>query len=80
MHYVYLIRSESHPDEKYIGLTSDLKKRLAQHNAGNSVHTSKYVPWKLISYHAFADRSTAQEFEYYLKTASGRAFANKRFW
>jgi len=44
------------------------------------VHTSKYKPWKLIGYHAFTDKRRAQEFEYYLKSGSGKAFANKRFW
>lgn len=34
--YVYLIRSLSHPDQRYIGLTEDLKTRLAAHNAGRS--------------------------------------------
>jgi predicted GIY-YIG superfamily endonuclease len=57
-----------------------LKKRIATHNAGGSTHTAKYRPWKLVSYHAFAERHRAQELEYYLKTGSGRAFANKRFW
>lgn len=42
--YVYLLRSTSHPDQRYVGLTGDLKKRLAEHNAGKSPHTSKYVP------------------------------------
>jgi predicted GIY-YIG superfamily endonuclease len=80
MFYVYLIRSEAFPEQRYVGLTADLQKRIATHNAGGSVHTSKYKPWKLISYHAFADKGRAQEFEYYLKSGSGRAFANKRFW
>ena len=35
----------------------------------------KYKPWKLISYHAFADERRAREFEYNLKSGSGRAFA-----
>jgi len=80
MYYVYLLQSESHPEQRYIGYTTDLKQRLACHNSGNSKHTAKYLPWKLISYHAFADKKTAQEFEYYLKTGSGQAFAKKRFW
>lgn len=80
MYYVYLVRSTSNPSQTYIGFTEDLKQRLADHNARKSVHTSKYVPWKLVSYHAFADKRTAQEFEYYLKTGSGQAFAKKRFW
>ena len=80
MFYVYLIQSKSYPKQRYTGFTTDLKKRFADHNAGNSIHTAKYKPWTLISYHAFADKRKAQEFEYYLKTGSGQAFANKRFW
>ena len=36
MKYVYLLQSIDHPDETYVGLTSDLKARLAAHNAGQS--------------------------------------------
>ena len=50
MKYVYLIRSKSHPKQSYIGITSDLKKRLTVHNSGGSVPTSKFKPWELISY------------------------------
>lgn len=80
MYYVYLIQSQDHPQQRYIGFTEDLKARLKDHNAGKSKHTAKFYPWRLISYHAFEDKRTAQEFEYYLKTGSGKAFANKRFW
>ena len=80
MFYVYLIQSEVFPKQRYVRFTTDLKKRIAAHNAGGSVHTSKYKPWTLISYHAFADKRRAQEFEYYLKSGSGKAFAKKRFW
>lgn len=80
MHYVYLIQSVSFPDKTYIGYTENMKLRLAAHNAGESKHTSKYKPWELKSYHAFSDKRTAQKFEYYLKTGSGQAFANKRLW
>ena len=80
MYYVYLIQSESQPDQRYIGFTTDLKQRLTTHNSGNSTHTSKYRPWKLVTYHAFSDKLKAQEFERYLKSGSGQAFASKRFW
>ncbi|MEO8326749.1 MAG: GIY-YIG nuclease family protein [Nitrospirota bacterium] len=49
MKYVYLIRSKSHPKQSYIGISSDLKKRLIVHNSGISVHTSKFMPWKLVT-------------------------------
>ena len=79
MHYVYIIRSVSYPDQFYTGLCSDVAVRLAAHNAGQSPHTSKYKPWRLISYHAFDSRVTAAAFERYLKTGSGRVFAARHF-
>ncbi len=80
MFYVYLVRSERFPEQRYVGFTTDLRERLKTHNAGGSVHTAKYGPWKLISYHAFSDRRRAQEFEHYLKSGSCKAFANRHFW
>ena len=80
MFYVYLLQSAAYDDQRYVGLTSDLKRRVAEHNGGRSPHTSKYVPWKLVAYFAFAEREKAAAFEQYLKSGSGQAFANKRFW
>jgi len=80
MHYVYLLESESMIGERYVGVTSDLKRRLADHNAGKSPHTSKYVPWKLVTYLAFSELRKAETFEVYLKSGSGHAFARKRLW
>jgi putative endonuclease len=78
MYYVYIIRSVSDPAQKYTGATSDLQQRIADHNAGKSTHTSKHAPWELAFYAAFVDKQTAYDFEKYLKSHSGRAFANKR--
>ena len=80
MYFVYLLRSKSNPDQTYIGFTEDLKTRLKAHNHGQSSYTAKYKPWELISYLAFKDKSTAIAFEKYLKSHSGKAFANKRLW
>ena len=33
MFYTYILRSLSHPEQRYIGSTSDLKSRIAKHNA-----------------------------------------------
>jgi predicted GIY-YIG superfamily endonuclease len=78
--YVYLLQSQSAPGQRYVGITADLKQRLAQHNAGSSPHTSKFVPWKLVTYIAFSDERKAGAFEQYLKSGSGHAFARKRLW
>ena len=80
MRYVYLLQSEAFTGERYIGITADLKKRRAEHNAGRSPHTSKYAPWRLVTYVAFSDKQKAETFERYLKSGSGHAFASKRLW
>ena len=80
MRYVYLLESLAFADERYVGLTSDLKRRLAEHNAGKSTHTAKFRPWRVVTYVAFSDEAKAADFERYLKSGSGHAFANKRLW
>lgn len=79
MFYVYL-QSESDPAQRYTGFSADVDARLKAHNAGDSRHTSKYRPWRLVAYFAFEDERRARDFEFYLKSGSGIAFANKRFW
>ena len=79
MNYVYILQSISHPDEFYTGLCQDVAVRLNSHNAGQSPHTSKFKPWRLLSYHYFERPEVAAAFERYLKSGSGRAFAKKRF-
>ena len=80
MFYVYLIESVAHRDQRYVGVTSDLKRRLQEHNAGKSTHTAKHRPWRLTTYIAFSDQPKAESFERYLKSGSGHAFANRRLW
>jgi putative endonuclease len=67
-------------DQRYVGVTSDLKRRIAEYNAGKSTHTSKFMPWRIATYVAFSDEAKATSFERYLKSGSGHAFANKRLW
>jgi hypothetical protein len=50
VYYVYLIESLSAQGERYVGMTTDLKQRLREHNQGRSSHTAKFSPWKLITY------------------------------
>jgi len=78
MFYVYILRSVNHPDQTYIGYSSDLKQRLQYHNGGKCKHTSKFMPWHIEFYCAFKVKSKAIDFEKYLKSHSGKAFTNKR--
>lgn len=80
MKYVYLLQSIPFPEKRYIGLTSNLKNRLDAHNRGQSLHTAKFKPWELVTYVAFSNESKAVAFEEYVKSGSGRAFANRRLW
>jgi putative endonuclease len=77
MKYVYILESQN-SEHFYVGLTDDLRARLAKHNAGEVPHTSKYRPWQLNTYVAFSNEERAVAFEKYLKSGSGRAFAKKR--
>jgi predicted GIY-YIG superfamily endonuclease len=78
MKYVYILQSLDFSERYYVGVTDDLRSRLAKHNSGDVSHTSKYRPWRVKTYVAFSDEAQALAFERYLKTASGRAFAKKR--
>lgn len=46
MQYVYLLESLGTPGERYVGVTSDLRRRVEQHNSGKSLHISKFKPWR----------------------------------
>ena len=80
MHYIYIIKSQRIPDTFYIGYTLDVQSRFQVHNSGGSVHTAQNKPWKLVWCCEFKDKMRAIEFEKYLKSHSGRAFAKKRLW
>lgn len=73
MHYVYVLRSIS-DHGLYIGYSSNLKRRIAQHKEKGSLATSYRGPWKLIYYEAYLDRDDALGREKYLKSGGGRRF------
>jgi putative endonuclease len=79
MIYVYIFQSVASPARYYVGIARDLRARLQKHNSGEVSHTSKYRPWGIKTYIAVSDEEQAFAFEKYLKSASGRAFAKKRF-
>ena len=76
--FVYVIQSEWASRQHYVGLTSNVVTRLAAHNAGESLHTRKYRPWRLALAMEFATEEKAAAFERYLKSGSGCAFLKRR--
>ena len=77
MYYVYVLLCTD--NRTYIGSTNDLRDRIARHESGYVVATSKRRPIRLYAYFAFTNESTARNFEKYLKSGSGRAFTKKHF-
>ncbi len=78
MFYVYILESLK-DKSKYIGTTNDLKNRLDEHNSGETKSNKSKIPYKIIWYCAFPNRTTAYNFERYLKSSSGYAFTSKHF-
>jgi putative endonuclease len=71
--YVYVLQPIS--DEGfYIGYSTDLKRRLAEHKRGASFATKSRGPWKLIYYEAYLDERDANGRERYLRSGAGRRF------
>ena len=75
--FVYIIRSETHPDRRYVGVTSDVDRRLAAHNAGGNRSTAPWRPRFIDVCVEFRTEAVAMRFEKYLKSGAGHAFAKR---
>ena len=79
MHYYYVYVLMSEKDGKwYTGYAVDLRKRLAQHQAGGSTSTRYRGPWRLIYYEASLHIGDAQARERYLKSGMGKRYVRNR--
>jgi putative endonuclease len=68
---VYVLQS-SKDGGLYIGFTTDLVRRLAEHNAGESLSTAPRRPFELLFCEHYRSKSDALRRETYLKTSAGR--------
>src|SRR6516225_4861720 len=78
MFYVYLLHSAK-DNGFYIGFSTDLKRRLAEHIRGAAFATKSRGPWKLIYYEAYTEREDAEGREKFLKSGAGRRLKLGRF-
>ena len=78
MYTVYILKCSD--NSYYVGCTNDFNDHISRHQQGQVSYTSKRLPVTLIHQSIFIDKYKAFEFEIYLKTASGRAFASKRLY
>jgi len=74
MHYVYILRNSERQHEWYIGQTSDLRRRLPQHNSGSNRSTKSESTWHLMYYEAYQTKEAAMLREVRLK-AHGKGFS-----
>jgi predicted GIY-YIG superfamily endonuclease len=77
--YVYILKSMIRANRFYTGLSDDPERRLSEHNRGLSWSTRRLRPLRLVATIRFEDPDTAERFEKYLKSGSGRAFAKRHF-
>lgn len=77
MYYVYVIKSEK-DGKLYTGYTSDLKKRLSEHNSGKVKSTKNRRKFKLIYCEACLSQKDALKREKYLKTTYGKRYIKNR--
>ena len=73
MYQVYAIAS-IHRKFVYVGLTSDLEKRVLRHNSGFEKTTKPYLPFCLIYSETASDRPSARIREKELKSRTGKRF------
>jgi predicted GIY-YIG superfamily endonuclease len=69
--FVYILRSKRAPSRHYVGITSDVGKRVAWHNAGQNVHTVRERPWSAVVSMEFATQLAAYRFEPLLEIGFG---------
>ena len=63
----------------YTGVTTDIDKRLLEHNRGCNNFTRKYKPWKVFYTEEYKSMAEAKKREKYLKSHAGRKFLKTLF-
>lgn len=67
MYTVYILRSNKY-ERYYVGHSSDIKKRLVEHNSGRTKSTKPYIPWEIIYTEEYATKSEAYKREQEIKS------------
>lgn len=75
--YTYVLRCEK-TKTFYTGTTSNLEKRLEQHNKGQVFYTKNKLPLQLVYFEACLNKEDAYRRERYLKTGIGKRYIKNR--
>jgi putative endonuclease len=68
--FVYVLRSIP-AGRHYIGMSSDVDRRLHEHNTKKGRWTSSFQPWEVIALEEFGSRGEAARRESFLKSRAG---------
>jgi putative endonuclease len=77
MWFAYALRSDKDRG-LYVGMTSNVERRVTEHNRGYNRSTKSRGPFSLIYFEECGSRSEAREREKYLKSGIGRDFLKKQ--
>ena len=70
MYYVYIIENVENTKEHYVGYTSNLKKRIKEHNSEDNKGYTRGRKWRLVYYEAYLDKSIAYKRDQRIKRHS----------
>ena len=76
--YVYVLRSTNF-DRNYVGFTTNINRRLKQHNSGKTTSTKPYIPWRILFYETFFTKEEALKREKFLKSGVGRSYIKDNY-
>jgi putative endonuclease len=71
--FTYILYSES-IDKFYTGYTADLEKRIQRHNNAWGNFSSRGIPWKLVYFEVFDNKSDAIKREFQIKKNKSRKY------
>ena len=71
MYKVYAIVSNK-DGRIYVGFTTNIERRLKEHNAGKTKSTKGYCPWELFFTEEVETRQIARQREKYWKSGTGK--------
>ena len=77
MYSIYVIKSINYQN-RYVGSTDNVEKRLEEHNSGKCRYTKGRSPWVLIYKEDFNSRSEAMKREKFLKSGQGRKLLDEK--
>jgi len=76
--YVYVLKSDK-DGRFYVGMTSNLERRIKEHNLGITKSTKGYRPWVLIHKETYLNREAARKREKYHKSGYGKQWLKNKY-